>query len=75
MSSRAGNRFGRFGSWIRQLSIGPKALLFSVVAMAVLCMYRTYDYWVTGFYVSDEFGYAHDAMTGPSMATDGSSVG
>lgn len=32
--------------------------------MAVLCVYREYDYWTTGFYVPDELGYAHDAMQG-----------
>jgi len=32
--------------------------------MAVLCAYRFYSYLVTGFFVSDEFGYYYNAANG-----------
>lgn len=30
----------------------------------MLCAYRFYSYWTTGFFVSDEFGYFYDALHG-----------
>lgn len=44
------------------LSIDLRVLVLSVAAFAVLCAYRFYDYWVTGFFISDEFGYYYDAV-------------
>ena len=32
--------------------------------LAVLCAYRFYNYWTTGFFVSDEYGYFYDAIHG-----------
>jgi hypothetical protein len=53
-----------FASRVRNYSIDHKVLIFTIVALAALCAYRALDYWVTGFYVSDEFGYVNGAMTG-----------
>lgn len=44
--------------------IDKKMLVLVLVSFAGLCIFRAIDYWVTGFYVSDEFGYYHDAITG-----------
>lgn len=44
--------------------IGAKTLLLSLATLAVLCIYRAYSFVVTGFFVSDEFGYAYDAIHG-----------
>jgi hypothetical protein len=52
------------GSRVRTYSIDRKVLIFTIVSIAGLCAYRAFDYWVTGFYVSDEFGYVNGAMTG-----------
>jgi hypothetical protein len=52
------------GSRVRTYSIDRKVLVFTIVSIAGLCAYRAFDYWVTGFYVSDEFGYVNGAMTG-----------
>ena len=46
---------------IRELPIEAKALAFAEAMMALLCVYRFYNYEVTGFFVSDEFGYYYDA--------------
>lgn len=45
-------------------SLDAKALACSLAVLAVLCAYRFYNYWVTGFFVSDEFGYFYDALHG-----------
>jgi len=60
---------------IRALSLGPgissrlsaldtRALVVSVVIFAGLAAYRFYSYWMTGFFVSDEYGYFYDAVQG-----------
>jgi hypothetical protein len=49
---------------IRRLSIAKKSLIFAEVLMAALCAYRFYSYLVTGFFVSDEFGYYYNAANG-----------
>jgi hypothetical protein len=41
-----------------------KALVGLLGVLAVLCAYRFYDYWTTGFFVSDEYGYFFDAAHG-----------
>jgi len=35
-----------------------------LAALGVLCAYRFYDFWTTGFFVSDEYGYFFDAVHG-----------
>ncbi len=47
-----------------RMPAGKKMLVLALGAFAALCAYRAYDYWVTGFYVSDEIGYVNDAMSG-----------
>jgi len=49
---------------IRGLSIDKKTLIVAEAAMAALAAYRFYDYWTTGFFVSDEFGYYYFALHG-----------
>jgi hypothetical protein len=49
-------------SMVRDIS--AKALVVSILVMAVLAVYRFYNYWTTGFYVSDEFGYFYYAVHG-----------
>jgi hypothetical protein len=46
------------------LTVGRRPLIVSLVAMAALCAYRALDLWVTGFIVSDEFGYILTAIQG-----------
>lgn len=41
-----------------------KALLVAEVAMATLCAYRWFDFWVSGFYAPDEYGYYQYALAG-----------
>jgi hypothetical protein len=60
----SGARLSSLGSRVMSYSIDRKTLILVVAAMAALCAYRAIDYWVTGFYVSDEFGYVNAAMTG-----------
>src|SRR5271155_2508580 len=45
---------------------GPdtKALASALTILAALCVYRFYDFWTTGFFVSDEYGYFFDAVHG-----------
>jgi hypothetical protein len=48
----------------RPRGIDAKALLCSLLLLAALCTYRFYSYLVTGFFVSDEFGYYYNAANG-----------
>lgn len=41
-----------------------KTLLAAISLVAVLSAYRFYDYWTSGFYVSDEYGYFYNAIHG-----------
>jgi hypothetical protein len=51
--------------WVqRPRTLDAKALIASLAILASLCAYRFYNYWTTGFYVSDEFGYYYDAVHG-----------
>jgi hypothetical protein len=45
---------------------GPdaKVLAGALTILAGLCAYRFYDFWTTGFFVSDEYGYFFDAVHG-----------
>src|ERR1022692_3897125 len=54
----------RFTSVPLPRALDAKALIASLTILAVLCAYRFYNYWTTGFYVSDEFGYYYDAVHG-----------
>lgn len=47
-----------------RMALDRKALLFAELAIAALSTYRAYDYFTTGFFVSDEFGYYYDAVHG-----------
>ena len=49
---------------VRGLPTEKKALIFAKVLMAGLVAYRVYSYLVTGFFVSDEFGYYFNAANG-----------
>lgn len=54
-------------NYISKSSLGAsdgRALAGSLAVLAVLCAYRFYNYWTTGFFVSDEFGYFYDALHG-----------
>lgn len=56
---RAGSRA------IPQLSIrtiDAKVLLGCLSVSAILCVYRFYNYWTSGFFISDEYGYFYDAL-------------
>lgn len=58
--------FGLLSS-LPRLSIqtyAQKVLLFAILSLAGLSIYRFYDYWTTGFFVADEFGYYFDALHG-----------
>ena len=44
--------------------IDVRVLAGALALVAVLAAYRFYDYWTTGFFVSDEFGYFFDAAHG-----------
>jgi hypothetical protein len=46
------------------LGIDTRALMGAIALLGILGIYRFYDYWTTGFYVSDEFGYYYDAVHG-----------
>ena len=48
----------------RVLTLDAKVLGGALTLLAVLCAYRSYNYWITGFFVSDEFGYFHNAANG-----------
>ena len=45
-------------------TLDTKALAGSLAVLAVLCAYRFYNFWTTGFFVSDEYGYFYDAIHG-----------
>jgi hypothetical protein len=45
-------------------TIDTKALAACLATLAILCAYRFYDFWTSGFFVSDEFGYFFDAVHG-----------
>ena len=45
-----------------------QALLVSEVAIAGLAIFRFYDYWTTGFFVPDEYGYYYDALRDATYA-------
>jgi hypothetical protein len=51
-------------SRLTSLSIDKKVLLLAVSGMACLCIYRFFDYEITGFFVSDEYGYYAYAVNG-----------
>src|SRR5579859_8082336 len=68
MTLRPQERLG-FPTWSRAVregfrAIDSKVLVGLLGALAVLCAYRFYDYWTTGFFVSDEYGYFYDAVHG-----------
>lgn len=46
------------------LSLEAKALLLAEGFLAVLCAFRFYEYWTTGFFAPDEFEYYRDAVAG-----------
>lgn len=52
--------------WVRPgwttLSVETKTLAGVLVSLAVLSVFRAYHYFVTGFVVTDEFGYIFGAM-------------
>jgi len=41
-----------------------QALLVSELVVAALAVFRFYDYWTTGFFVPDEYGYYYDGLHG-----------
>jgi hypothetical protein len=45
-------------------TLDAKVLAGCLVILAGLSIFRVYDYWTTGFFVSDEFGYYYNALTG-----------
>ena len=45
-----------------------QALLVSEVVVAALAVFRFYDYWTTGFFVPDEYGYYYDGLHGSIYA-------
>lgn len=51
-------------SFSRTLSSSNKAFLLVLGCLAALIAYRAISYWVTGFFVSDEYGYYYDALHG-----------
>ena len=55
---------GRVSSAARMRGLDAKVLAALLATLAVLCAYRFYSYWTTGFYVSDEYGYFFDAIHG-----------
>ena len=55
---------GRVSSAARMRGLDAKVLAALLATLAVLCAYRFYDYWTTGFFVSDEYGYFFDAAHG-----------
>jgi len=50
--------------WKSQLLSGRNMLVICLTVFAVLCLYRVYDLWTTGFFVSDEYGYIQNAIQG-----------
>src|SRR5438309_4516217 len=52
-------------AWAADLRrLDARALVISLSALGGLCLYRFYDFWTTGFFVSDEYGYFFDAVHG-----------
>src|SRR5467141_4003183 len=49
---------------LRSLTLDQKVLVLAEVVMVALCFYRAYSFLVTGFFVSDEFGYYYNAVHG-----------
>jgi len=49
---------------LTNLPIDKKALILAEVLMAALSAYRFLSYVITGFFVSDEFGYYYNAVNG-----------
>jgi hypothetical protein len=45
-------------------TLDARVLAGSLSALAVLCTYRFYNYWISGFFVPDEFGYYFNAVHG-----------
>lgn len=54
----------RLRSTVRLDGPDTKVLAGSLTILAALCAYRFYDFWTTGFFVSDEYGYFFDAVHG-----------
>ncbi len=54
----------RMVSIVRLRTLDAKALAGCLASLAILCAYRFYNFWTTGFFVSDEFGYFYDALHG-----------
>jgi len=46
------------------LPIEVKSLCIVTIALSALILFRTYDFWTTGFLVSDEHEYLFEAITG-----------
>jgi hypothetical protein len=61
---RRGSMTSRLMPALSLRTLDAKALAACLSVLAVLCAYRFYDYWTTGFFVSDEFGYFFDAIHG-----------
>jgi len=57
------SRLDIFQRW-RKLPIEAKSLCVVVAAVLALILFRTYDFWTTGFLVSDEHEYIFEAVTG-----------
>jgi hypothetical protein len=49
---------------VKSLPIEKKTLILAEVFMAGLCLYRFLSYVITGFFVSDEYGYFYNAANG-----------
>jgi hypothetical protein len=69
LSQRAlGVVWSRVVSVARPATPASKALAAALSVLGVLCAYRFYDFWTTGFFVSDEYGYYFDAIHGAVYA-------
>jgi hypothetical protein len=49
---------------LTELSLEAKALLLAEGLLGVLCAFRFYEYWTTGYFAFDESLYYRDAITG-----------
>jgi len=49
---------------VKFASTDVKALILAEALMAALCIYRSLSYVITGFFVSDEYGYFYNAAHG-----------
>jgi len=45
-----------------------QALVASEIVVAALAVFRFYDYWTTGFFVPDEYGYYYNGLHGLTYA-------